>query len=114
MLGKTDRPPCPLQGRHSEVILQLPDRIIAPAKAREVTEAAIEAGVGCAWILMHDDAEHPGAVVARFATTTALSIYVMVADDAAELRAMLPPVLIRSQRQPGDPEDVVEIWFSPP
>ena len=63
---------------------------------------------------MHDDAEHPGAVVGRFATTTALSVYVMVAGDAAEMRAMLPPGLIRSERQPDDPEGVVEIWFSPP
>jgi hypothetical protein len=36
----------------------------------------------------------------------------MVADTLAELQAMLPPGLARSPRQPVDPPEVVEIWFS--
>ena len=50
-----------------------------------------------------------GAVLARFATATAPTVYIMVAADVDELRAMLPPGLIRSERQPGDPEGVIEV-----
>jgi hypothetical protein len=38
----------------------------------------------------------------------------MVADTLAELQAMLPAGLMRSERQLGDPSEVVEIWFSAP
>jgi hypothetical protein len=31
----------------------------------------------------------------------------------AELQAMLPPGLTQLVRQPADPPEVVEIWFSP-
>jgi len=65
----------------------------------------------CAWIIEHDPPEHPGKYVARFATTHP-TIYVMLADRLAELQAMLPPGLARSPRQPVDPPEIVEIWFS--
>ena len=35
------------------------------------------------------------------------------ADTLAELQAMLPPGLVQSPRQPIDPPEVMEIWFSP-
>jgi hypothetical protein len=91
----------------------VPDQILLPVKARQITETAIKARVGCAWIIIDDDADYPGAVIARFATHSP-SVYVMVAATLDELRAMLPPGLIRSLRQPGDPLGVIEIWFSPP
>jgi hypothetical protein len=30
----------------------------------------------------------------------------------AETHAQLPPRLVRTERQPADPPEVVEIWFS--
>ena len=53
----------------------------------------------------------PGKFVARF-TTDHPTTYVLAVDTLAELQAMLPPGLARSPRQPADPAEVVEIWFS--
>jgi hypothetical protein len=35
----------------------------------------------------------------------------MTATSLPELRAMLPTGLERSDRQPADPEDVLEVWL---
>ncbi|HJS84418.1 MAG TPA: hypothetical protein VJ779_03065 [Acetobacteraceae bacterium] len=40
------------------------------------------------------------------------SPYVLVADTLAEIRAQLPPHPARAERQPADPPEVVEIWFT--
>jgi hypothetical protein len=66
-----------------------------------------------AWIVQRDPPEHPGKFIARL-TTAHPTVYVLQADNHAELQAMLPAGLSRSDRQPGDPLDVVEIWFSAP
>ena len=63
------------------------------------------------WIVMHDQPEYPDKFVTRLVTDHP-TIYVMLADTLAELRAMLPPDLDRSERQLGDPPAVIEIWFS--
>jgi hypothetical protein len=50
---------------------------------------------------------------ARMATSGAmLSPYLLLADSLAGIRDQLPPVLVRSERMPVDPPDVVEIWFA--
>jgi hypothetical protein len=89
----------------------MPDQIIDAAMAVDVQTDARKAKVLFGWIIEQDPPEHPGKYVARFATTQP-TIYVMLADTLAELQAMLPPGLARSPRQPVDPPDVVEIWFS--
>jgi hypothetical protein len=38
--------------------------------------------------------------------------YVLQADSLAEIHAQLPPGLVRSERQPAEPPDLVEIWFA--
>jgi hypothetical protein len=38
--------------------------------------------------------------------------YQLLADTLAGIRAMLPPGLVRSERMPADPPEVVEIWFA--
>lgn len=38
--------------------------------------------------------------------------YVLVAAMLTELRAKLPRGLVHSDRQPGDPPDLAEIWFA--
>jgi len=37
--------------------------------------------------------------------------YLLLADTLAGIRELLPPGLVRSERQPADPPEVVEIWF---
>jgi hypothetical protein len=39
------------------------------------------------------------------------SPYLLLADTVAEIQAMLSPGLVRSERMPVDPPEVVEIWF---
>jgi hypothetical protein len=36
----------------------------------------------------------------------------MLADTLAGIQGMLPPGLVRSERQPADPPEMVEIWFA--
>ena len=60
----------------------------------------------------HGVAEYSGKYVGRFATERP-TIYVLVADTLAGVHAMLRLGLDHSERKPGDPPDVVEIWFSP-
>jgi hypothetical protein len=38
--------------------------------------------------------------------------YMMLADALTGLQAQLPPDLVRTERQPADPPEVVEVWFS--
>jgi hypothetical protein len=87
------------------------DQIIDAVMARAIHEDAARAHVLFAWIVQHDPPEYPDHYVARLATAHP-TIYVMVADTLAELQAMLPPGLARSPRQPVDPPEVVEVWFS--
>jgi hypothetical protein len=37
--------------------------------------------------------------------------YILVGHTLAEIHARLPQGLERSDRQPSDPPDVVEVWF---
>jgi len=90
---------------------RMSDQIIDVATARSVQANAAKAQVLFGWIIQHDPPEHPGKYVARFATAHP-TIYVMLADTLAELQAMLPTGLARSPRQPVDPPEVAEIWFS--
>jgi hypothetical protein len=39
------------------------------------------------------------------------SVYVPEAKTLVELRAMLPPGLERSERQPAGPPAVIELWW---
>ena len=38
----------------------------------------------------------------------------LVADALAEIHATPPPNLVRTDRQPVDPPEVIEIWFADP
>ncbi len=88
------------------------DKVIDATMARAIQVDADRRYLRFAWIVQHETPEHPGKYVARFATEHP-TIYVLVADTLAEVQTMLPLGLNHSPRQPGDPPDVVEIWFSP-
>jgi hypothetical protein len=40
------------------------------------------------------------------------SPYLLLADTLAGIQATPPPDLVRSERMPVDPPEVVEIWFA--
>ncbi len=63
------------------------------------------------WVVIKDPPDYRGKFTARFLTDTPTP-YVLVADTLAEIHAALPARLVRSERQPADPPEVVEIWFS--
>jgi hypothetical protein len=55
---------------------------------------------------------YPERYAARLVTSGRVaSPYLLLADSLAEIQALLPPDLVRSDRQPVDPPEVVEIWF---
>lgn len=62
------------------------------------------------WIVMRDQPEYPDEMIARL-VTDAPTPYVLRGHTLAELRDQLPPGLDRSERQPSDPPEVVEVWF---
>jgi hypothetical protein len=63
-----------------------------------------------AWIVTRDEAAYPGEFVARL-MTSGPTPYVMLADTLAGLQAQLPTGLTRTDCQPPDPPEVVEVWF---
>ena len=88
------------------------DQIIDAVMARSIQADAAKAHVLFAWIILKDQDDYPGRVIARLATMHP-TIYVMVADTLAEVQAMLPSGLERSAREMTDPSEIIEIWFGP-
>jgi hypothetical protein len=62
------------------------------------------------WVVVRDQPS-PGAFTARLAAG-APTTYVVQAETLADLQAALPAGLERSERQPNDPPDLVEVWFA--
>jgi hypothetical protein len=77
------------------------DQIIDATIARSIqADVARAHPLLAAWIVMRDEEAYPGQFVARLATD-ALTPYVLPADALGQLRAQLPPGLVRSDHQPG-------------
>jgi hypothetical protein len=87
------------------------DQIIDAVMARALQADAVRTHPLLAWVVMRDEAEYPGEFVARL-VTDGPTPYVLLADTLARLQAQLPTDLVRSDRQPADPPEVVEVWFS--
>ena len=62
------------------------------------------------WIVMRDQPDYPDEMIARL-VTDAPTPYVLRGHTLAEVQAQLPPGLERTERQPSDPPEVVEVWF---
>jgi hypothetical protein len=89
----------------------MPYQIIDVAMARSLqADAALDHPL-FAWAVMEDPPEYPGAFVARLVTDAPTS-YALLGQTLGEIHASLPPGLARSERQPSDPPEVVEVWFS--
>jgi hypothetical protein len=88
------------------------DQIIDAVMARSVQADAERTHPLLAWIVMRDEDAYPGRLMARL-VTDGVTPYVLLAETLGELHAQLPPGLQRSDRQPSDPPEIVEIWFQP-
>ncbi len=89
----------------------MPDEIIDAALARGLHIDAKRRHTLVGWIVMNDPPEYPDKIIARL-MTDAPTPYVLIADTLAELHSKLPPKLLRSERKPADPPEIVEIWFA--
>lgn len=88
------------------------DQVVDADTARQLHAEAVSTRAMAAWIVMTGQIDYPGKLVARLATT-APTVYVLLADTLAGLRDALPRGLDYSERQPADPDGVLEVWFSP-
>jgi hypothetical protein len=89
----------------------MPDQIIDAVMARSIHTDAVRAHPLAAWVIARDQIDYPGKLVARLVTDAPTS-YVMLSDTLAGLHAQLPLGLVRSERQPAEPREIVEIWFA--
>jgi hypothetical protein len=89
------------------------DQLIDPTMARALHADARRDHAIVAWVVLWDLPAYPERYAARMATSGAMpSPYLLLADSLAGIRDQLPPGLVRSERMPGDPPEVVEIWFA--
>ena len=87
------------------------DQIIDAAAAQGLHAYAARIYPKVGWIIMRDQAEYPDEFVARLVNTSPTP-YILLADSILALHAQLPIGLVRSERQPTDPPEVVEVWFA--
>ena len=87
------------------------DQLIDAAMARSLHADACRDHALVAWVVLWDLPAYPERFAARLATNGP-SPYLLLADTLAGIRELLPPGLVRSERRPVDPPEVVEIWFA--
>jgi hypothetical protein len=87
------------------------DQIVTAETARQLHEEAMRTRGIAVWTVMEDQANYPGKLIARLATTDPTPC-VLLADTLDEMRAALPPGLYHSDRTPADPDGLVELWSS--
>jgi hypothetical protein len=81
--------------------------------ARSLHADACRNHAAVAWAVLWDLPAYPDRYAARLLTSRqAPCPYLLLADSLAGIQAMLPPGLVRSERQYADPPEVVEIWFA--
>jgi len=86
---------------------------VRPALADAARGFACRGRALVAWAVLWDLPAYPGRYAARLLTSDRVpSPYLLLADTLAEVQAMLPPGLVRSERTYADPPEVVEIWFA--
>ena len=89
------------------------DQIIDADMARALHADACRGRALVAWAVLWDLPAYPDRYAARLVTSgQGMLPYLLLADSLAGIREMLPPGLVRSERMPADPPEVVEIWFA--
>jgi hypothetical protein len=87
------------------------DQIIDAAMARSLHDDACRTHALVGWIVMQDPPDYPGKVIARMVTNRQTP-YLLLSDTLAGVQEQLPAGLVRSDRTPADPPEVVEIWLA--
>lgn len=77
----------------------MPDQIIDARMAAGLHADACRAHALVGWVVMRDPPEYSDKVIVRL-STDGPTPYLMVADTLAELQVLLPPGLVRMERQP--------------
>jgi hypothetical protein len=85
------------------------DRIIDATMARALHADACRDHAIVAWAVLWDLPAYPERFAARLATGCQALSYLLLADTLAGIQERLPPGLVRSERIPVDPPEVVEI-----
>jgi hypothetical protein len=87
------------------------DQIIDAIAARKLHTEACRIYPLVGWVVMNGPPNHPGKFIARLVIGIP-SGYLLVADTLAGVQQQLPPRLVRSDRQPSHPPELVEIWLA--
>jgi len=87
------------------------DQLITAAMARALHADACRDHALVAWVVLWDLPAWRERYAVRLATN-GMAPYVLLAEALADIQEMLPPGLVRSERMPGDPPEVVKIWFA--
>jgi hypothetical protein len=87
------------------------DQLIDADAARSLHADACRDHAAVAWAVFWDLPAYPKRYAARLATSSPWP-YLLLADTLDGVRAILPPGLVRSERMPADPPEVVEIRFA--
>src|SRR4051794_622602 len=87
------------------------DQLIDAAMAHSLHADACRDHSLVAWIVLWDLPAYPERYAARL-VTNGPSPYLLLARTLAGIRELLPSGLVRSERQPADPPEVVEVWFA--
>lgn len=90
------------------------DRILTAEEAAYAQWLIIRSGNLPMWTVTAGTRDYPAKVVARvhgFGQAATTSNSILVADDLASLRDMLPPDLVCMPREPDDPPAIVEVWI---
>jgi hypothetical protein len=85
------------------------DQLIDVDMARSLHADACRDHALVAWVVLWDLPTYPERFAARLATGCQALSYLLLADTLAGIQERLPPGLVRSERQSGDPSEVVEI-----
>jgi hypothetical protein len=88
------------------------DQIINATMARSIQADAARNHPVLGWVVTQDQDACDGQFIARL-VTNAPTPYVLLADTLGGLHAQLPSGMEWSDRQSGDPPEVLEVWFVP-
>jgi hypothetical protein len=85
------------------------DQVVSPDTAATLHQEAKICGAAPTWIVMKVEFG-PEKLIARLVVERPTD-YVLTANALTEMYAKLPWGLTHSDRRPGDPPEVIEVWF---
>ena len=86
------------------------DRIVDASAAQAFQADASRSNPMLGWVVSTNLPDSTAKVVARLVTGNEAP-YTLVGETLAEIHAQLPAGLVRMNRQPSDPPELLEVWF---